>query len=105
MSLTKEEIKEFIELLNDPNIVDETATYIFTGIDVDSNGLIEEREFIKGLKKFFLELGGNEPNEEQIKRAIKKMDTDNDHKISRIELKHLVKIFTDSLKEIVEGLL
>lgn len=32
------------------------------------------------------------------------MDTNNDHKVSRIELQALVKNFIDSLKEIVEGL-
>ena len=102
--LTKEEIKEFLELLNDPDIVAQTATYIFTGIDIDSSGLIDEEEFIDGLKKLFLELGGNELTNEQIKRALEKVDTDRDHKISRVELKTLVKKFIDSLKEIVEGL-
>ena len=105
MSLTQEEIIEFIELLNDPDIVDQTTTYIFTGIDADSSGLIDEQEFIKGLKKLFLELGGDEPTEQQIKRAINKMDTNNDHKISRMELKNLVQNFRDSLKKIVEDLL
>ena len=104
MSLKKEEIEEFLELLNDPDIVDQTTTYIFTDIDMDSNGLIDEKEIEKGLKKFFLELGGDEPTEEQIKRAIKKLDTNNDHKISRVELKTLVSNFTDSLKQIVENL-
>ena len=102
--LTKEEIKEFLELLNDPDIVAQTATYIFTGIDIDSSGLIDEEEFVDGLKKLFLELGGNELTNEQIKRALEKVDTDRDHKISRVELKTLVKKFIDSLKEIVEGL-
>ena len=102
--LTQEEIDEFLELLNDPEIADQTTTYIFTGIDSDSSGLIDENEIIDGLKKLFLELGGNEPTNEQIKRALDKMDTNNDHKVSRIELQALVKNFIDSLKEIVEGL-
>ena len=51
-----------------------------------------------------MELGGNEPTKEQIKRALNKMDTNNDHKISRIELKTLVRNFIDTLKEIVEDL-
>ena len=104
MNLTHEEIEEFLELLNDPDIINQTTTFIFTGIDMDSSGLIDEKEFVKGLKKLFLELGGNEPTKEQIKRAINKMDTNNDHKVSRIELQALVKNFIDSLKEIVEGL-
>ena len=104
MNLTHEEIEEFLELLNDPDIINQTTTFIFTGIDMDSSGLIEEKEFVKGLKKLFLELGGNEPTKEQIKRAINKMDTNNDHKISRIELKALVTNFRDSLKQIVENL-
>ena len=102
--LSKEEIEEFLELLNDPDIVDQTTTYIFTDIDMDFNGLIDEKEIEKGFKKLFLELGGDEPSEEQIKRAIKKLDTNKDHKISRIELKALVSNFRDSLKQIVENL-
>ena len=104
MKLTHEEIEEFLELLNDPDIIDQTTTFIFTGIDADSSGLIDEKEFVKGLKKLFLELGGDEPTKEQIKRAINKMDTNKDHKISRIELKALVSNFRDSLKNIVENL-
>ena len=104
MKLTHEEIEEFLELLNDPDIIDQTTTFIFTGIDADSSGLIDEKEFVKGLKKLFLELGGDEPTKEQIKRAINKMDTNKDHKISRIELKSLVSNFRDSLKNIVENL-
>ena len=102
--LTQEEIDEFLELLNDPEIADQTTTYIFTGIDSDSSGLIDENEIIDGLKKLFLELGGNEPREEQIRRAINKMDTNQDHKISRLELKTLVTNFLESLKDIVENL-
>ena len=102
--LTQEEIDEFLELLNDPEIADQTTTYIFTGIDSDSSGLIDENEIIDGLKKLFLELGGNEPGEEQIRRAINKMDTNQDHKISRLELKILVTNFLESLKDIVENL-
>ena len=102
--LTKDEIKEFLDILNDPDIVAQASTYLFTGIDTDSSGLIDEQEIIDGLKKLFLELGGNEPTNEQIKRALDKMDTNNDHKVSRIELQALVKNFIDSLKEIVEGL-
>ena len=104
MSLTQEEIQEFLELLDDPKIVDQTTTYIFTGIDMDQSGLIDEKEFRKGLKKLFFELGGNEPTEEQIQRAIYKIDTNNDKKISRVELKMLVKNFCDSLRQIVQGL-
>ena len=104
MSLTKDEIDEFLELLDDPKIIDQTATYIFTGIDMDQSGLIDEKEFRKGLKKLFLELGGDEPTEEQIKRAISKIDTNHDHKISRVELKMLVKNFCDSLRQIVQNL-
>ena len=104
MSLTAEEIEEFLELLNDPKIIDQTTTYIFTGIDMDQSGLIDEKEFRKGLKKLFFELGGNEPTEEQIKRAIYKIDTNHDHKISRNELKMLVKNFCDSLRQIVQSL-
>ena len=100
MKLTHEEIEEFLELLNDPDIIDQTTTFIFTGIDADSSGLIDEKEFVKGLKK----LGGAEPTKEQIKRAINKMDTNKDHKISRIEFKALVSNFRDSLKNIVENL-
>ena len=102
--LSQDEIKEFLEVLNDPDIVAQATTYLFTGIDTDSSGLIDEKEFVEGLKKLFLELGGNEPTKEQIKRALNKMDTNNDHKISRIELKTLVRNFIDTLKEIVEDL-
>ena len=51
MSLTSEEIQEFLEILDDPKIIDQTTTYIFTGIDMDQSGLIDEKEFRKGLKK------------------------------------------------------
>lgn len=104
MNLTHEEIEEFLDLLNDPDIINQTTTFIFSGIDMDSSGLIDEKEFVKGLKKLFFELGGNEPTKEQIRRAINKMDTNNDHKISRIELKALVTNFRDSLRQIVESL-
>ena len=104
MSLTSEEIQEFLEILDDPKIIDQTTTYIFTGIDMDQSGLIDEKEFRKGLKKLFFELGGNEPTEEQIQRAIYKIDTNHDHKISRVELKMLVKNFCDSLRQIVQNL-
>ena len=104
MSLTSEEIQEFLELLDDPKIIDQTTTYIFTGIDMDQSGLIDEKEFSKGLKKLFFELGGKEPTEEQIQRAIYKIDTNKDHRISRVELKMLVKNFCDSLRQIVQSL-
>ena len=104
MSLTSEEIQEFLELLDEPNINDQITTYIFTGIDMDQSGLIDEKEFSTGLKKLFFELGGNEPTEEQIQRAISKIDTNHDHKISRNELKMLVKNFCDSLRQIVQNL-
>ena len=104
MSLTSEEIQEFLELLDDPKIIDQTTTYIFTGIDMDQSGLIDEKEFRRGLKKLFYELGGNEPTEEQIQRAIYKIDTNRDKKISRVELKMLVKNFCDSLRQIVQNL-
>ena len=104
MSLTSEEIQEFLEILDDPKIIDQTTTYIFTGIDMDQSGLIDEKEFRKGLKKLFFELGGNQPTEEQIQRAIYKIDTNRDHKISRVELKMLVKNFCDSLRQIVQNL-
>ena len=104
MSLTRDEINELMDLLNDSKIIDQTTNYIFTGIDKDQSGLLEEEEFRKGLKKLFFELGGEEPSEEQIKRAFHKIDTNNDKKISRVELKELVKKFISSLKEIVEKL-
>ena len=104
MSLTSEEIQELLELLDDPDIIDQTTTHIFTKIDRDQNVEIDDSEFKEGLIKLFQELGGEAPNEEQLNRALKKIDTNNDGKISRVELKMLVKNFCDSLRQIVQNL-
>ena len=85
-------------------MIDQTTTHIFTKIDRDQNVEIDDSEFKEGLIKLFQELGGEAPNEEQLNRALKKIDTNNDGKISRVELKMLVKNFCDSLRQIVQNL-
>ena len=63
----------------------------FSDIDINKNGYIEKFELANFLKTIYKAIGFPSPSDSEIEKEIKRLDKNEDNKISKEELRILVK--------------
>ena len=86
--MDKESLREKI---NNGALLDEMVETTFKNADLNKNSFIERNELAILLKSIYGTLGLNAPEEKEIDDELKRLDKDNDNKLSREEFKVLVK--------------
>ena len=86
--MDKESLREKI---NNGALLDEMVETTFKNADLNKNSFIERNELAILLKSIYGTLGLNPPEEKEIDDELKRLDKDNDNKLSREEFKVLVK--------------
>ena len=91
----KEKNAEIIAVLQDPKTCTDAVEEIFTKLDTDKSGFIEQSEFKKSMIELAKKLNTPEPTEAEITQTLNAVDTNKDGKISKKELEDLVRFFLD----------
>ena len=86
--MDKEALKEKI---NNGALLDEMVETTFKNADLNKNSFIDRNELSMLLKNVYGTLGLSPPKEKEIDDELKRLDKNNDNKISQEEFKVLVK--------------
>ena len=86
--MDKEALKEKI---NNGALLDEMVQTTFKNADLNKNSFIDRNELSMLLKNVYGTLGLSPPKEKEIDDELKRLDKNNDNKISQEEFKVLVK--------------
>ena len=86
--MDKEALKEKI---NNGALLDEMVQTTFKNADLNKNSFIDRNELSMLLKNVYGTLGLSPPKEKEIEDELKRLDKNNDNKISQEEFKVLVK--------------
>mmetsp|Transcript_9582 Transcript_9582/g.10729 ORF Transcript_9582/g.10729 Transcript_9582/m.10729 type:complete len:99 (+) Transcript_9582:36-332(+) len=96
MSFTKEQIQEFA---NNEEKFNEAVEALFTKFDENANGVLEKSELAKVAAFFAEQKGMPAPSEDDVKKLLDEMDTNNDSVISFEEFKEFGKRMLTSIAE------
>ena len=86
--MDKEDLKQKVL---DEKILDEMVETTFVNADLNKNSFIERNELAILLKSIYGTLGLNPPKESEIDQELKRLDKDNDGKLSKSEFKTLIR--------------
>ena len=75
----------------DDKILDEMVDTTFVNADLNKNSVIERNELAVLLKSIYGTLGLNPPKESEIDQELRRLDKNNDGKLSKSEFKTLVR--------------
>ena len=75
----------------DDSVLDEMVETTFVNADLNKNSIIERNELAVLLKSIYGTLGLNPPLESEIDQELRRLDRNNDGKLSKSEFKTLVR--------------
>ena len=75
----------------DDSVLDEMVETTFVNADLNKNSIIERNELAVLLRSIYGTLGLNPPLESEIDQELKRLDRNNDGKLSKSEFKTLVR--------------
>ena len=86
--MDKEDLKQKVL---DEKILDEMVETTFVNADLNKNSFIERNELAVLLKSIYGTLGLSPPKESEIDQELRRLDENNDGKLSKSEFKTLVR--------------
>ena len=91
LDFTKMEKAEIMEKINDPVFFSEAAQAVFTEMDINENGFIEQKELYQSLYNLAAQLGIETPSRNDIDTQMAIYDKNGDGMLSREEFTPLAK--------------